>query len=631
MTEPSGESPRFVASLPPLGRRVLGSLRIAVNIAVVTGCAVDELGGPAPEGTDVAKTYALCLPFVLGIACTTSDTDVDGDGYHVREDCDDSDATVNPAEIETCDGVDNNCSGNESDAVDAGTWHPDADADGFGDPNLTTVACQTPTTHTADATDCDDADATVHPGATEVCENGIDDDCDGAATGCSPPSGSLLGADAKYTGDQPSDYAGCSVSAAGDVNGDGFGDLLIGSFGNQYGNVAGTAYLVLGTATPRSRSLGDVDARYFGETMSELAGWSVSTAGDVDGDGLADMLIGAPRALVGGAAYLVRGTTTPGDLDLAAADARYTAEADDDAGSSVSGAGDVDGDGLADILVGAPYNEDYDGAAYLVFGRATPGDLDLEDAEGKYSGEAGGDYAGSSVSTADDVDGDGFADMLIGAPDNDDGGESAGAAYLVLGGAAPGDLELGSAEAQYTGEASDDQAGWSVSTAGDVDGDGRADMVIGALGNDDGAFGAGAAYVILGRATPGSLSLGNADAQYTGEGANDQAGSSVSTGGDVDADGLGDFLIGADRNDKGGHGAGAAYLVLGTATPASLSLGDAAARYSGEAAHDCAGTDVSAAGDVDGDGFGDLLIGAQYNDDAGSAAGAAYLVLGSGF
>ena len=133
----------------------------------------------------------------------------------------------------------------------------------------------------------------------------------------------------------------------------------------------------------------------------------------------------------------------------------------------------------------------------------------------------------------------------------------------------------------------------------------------------------------IGSATPVSLDVGAADAQYTGEAA-DNAGQSVSTAGDVDVDGFGDLLVGAQVNNYGGAAAGAAYLVLGSTTPGDLDLGAADAQYTGEAADNRAGRSVSTAGDVDGDGFDDLLIGAFGNADGGYYAGAAYLILGSG-
>jgi hypothetical protein len=150
----------------------------------------------------------------------------------------------------------------------------------------------------------------------------------------------------------------------------------------------------------------------------------------------------------------------------------------------------------------------------------------------------------------------------VGAPYNDAGGARAGAAYLVLGSATPGDLALSAANATFSGEAAYDDAGDSVSGAGDVDGDGFDDLLVGARYNDANGIDAGAAYLVLGSATPGDLTLSAADAKYSGEAAYDYAGYSVSGAGDVDGDGLDDLVVGAYGDDAGGASAGAAYLVL---------------------------------------------------------------------
>jgi hypothetical protein len=248
--------------------------------------------------------------------------------------------------------------------------------------------------------------------------------------------------------------------------------------------------------------------------------------------------------------------------------------------------------------------------------------LDLSRADAKLVGEEPDDHAGYSVSGAGDVDGDGHADLLVGAYENDAGGPHAGAAYLVRG-PVTGTLDLSLADAKLVGDnAFGYEAGYSVSGAGDVDGDGHDDLLVGAEGDQEGGgFEAGAAYVVQGPVT-GTLDLSLADAKLLGEEEYDLAGFSVSGAGDVDRDGHDDLLVGAPRPTyDGATYAGAAYLVLGPVT-GTLDLSLADAKLVGETSADFVGVCVSGAGDVDGDGRDDFLVGSEYEN------GTAFLVLG---
>ncbi|MEA3193375.1 MAG: hypothetical protein QOD26_1708, partial [Betaproteobacteria bacterium] len=249
-----------------------------------------------------------------------------------------------------------------------------------------------------------------------------------------------------------------------------------------------------------------------------------------------------------------------------------------------------------------------------------------------------------------DVNGDGYDDVLVGARGADPRGSYSGSSYLVFGGAGgfASNLDLSALDGtngfQISGEDELHQSGHSLSGAGDVNGDGIADYVVGAWGADDHGVDTGAAYVVFGRtggyASDFDLSALNGvnGFQFIGEASDDFAGfSAVSGAGDVNGDGYDDVLVGAFGSDEHGADAGAAYVIYGAAGGfgASLELsaldGFNGFQVSGGSAADYAGRSVSGAGDVNGDGYSDLVIGAPKTDFAGTDSGAGYVVFGGDF
>ena len=389
------------------------------------------------------------------------EVDADGDSYLACAECDDGEDMVYPSAPELCDGLDNDCDGSV----------PDDEQDGDGDGVL---ECE----------DCDDTDASIHPGAIEVACDYIDNDCDGALHGdeMDDDGDGYDECEGDWDDSEAAVYPGAEEICDGlDNDGDGVVDSgLCGTF-----------------------DLSTAHAKLVGETNIDHAGYSVSSAGDVNGDGYHDLLVGAPGQGTGGnmagAAYLVHGPIS-GTLDLSAAAAKLVGEEEnDDAGWSVSTAGDIDADGYDDILVGAPYHGaggSGTGAAYLMLGPVA-GTVDLAAADAKLQGELVNDWAGLSVSSAGDVNGDGYDDLLVGTSAQPTGGFAAGAAYVVNG-PVLGTVDLANAAAKFVGEADDDYAGFSVSSAGDVNGDGYDDIFVGAQYQDEGGNDAGAAYLMLG-------------------------------------------------------------------------------------------------------------------------------------
>ena len=386
--------------------------------------------------------------------------------------------------------------------------------------------------------------------------------------------------DASFRGEDDGDASGYSIAGAGDVNGDGYDDILIGAYGDDDGgSFAGITYLIFGKASGWSRNmdLSNSNASFIGEAAGDYSGFSVDGAGDVNGDGYDDILIGAHLNDEGigmkiGQTYLIFGKPTGWamDTDLSNSNASFGLVGGR-SGYSVAGAGDINRDGYSDILIGAPTNSSggyYSGQTYIILGKKTGWQMDtnLSKSDASYYGENAYDEAGSSVAGIGDVNGDGYNDILIGAHNNDEGGQDTGQTYLILGKASGWSMgvNLSSANASFIGEELSDLSGWSIARTGDVNADGFDDFLIGAYGNKEGGANAGQAYLIFGKATGWSMDtdMSDANVSFLGEGIGDEAGRAVSGAGDVNGDGFDDILIGAPRDDTGGTDCGKAYLIF---------------------------------------------------------------------
>ena len=586
-------------------------------------------------------------------------TDLDGDGYSSEIDCDDDDPDVHPDADERCNDVDDDCDGDvDEDPVDPTTWYTDADGDGWGDPDDSIQACEQPEGTVVDGTDCDDDEPEINPDADEICWDDIDNDCDDEVDEpcVIPDDYPLEGADAVLYGPFEGGRAGWDVASAGDVNADGYDDLLIGApeaawegseLEGSYvaGSSTGAVMLVHGPVSG-DLDLTDADAWLQGTYDEEghislETGWSVAGVGDTNGDGYDDILVGAPDYKLDsygklwhyGMAALFLGPITGLDHTWAA-DATWTGGYYSLTGYDVAGAGDVNGDGLDDVLIGAPGGDLTDlagGEAYVFLG-STEATLSSENRLATLYTDSYADSAGNAVHSAGDVDGDGLDDIIVGAYYESSTVESGGAAYLVLS-PVSGDMSLQDAHLTVWGDSDYQHVGQALTDAGDLDGDGYDDFVLGVTLSHDLAEYGGAAYVFYGDAhggQSGDVVSESASATLSGDTYCDLAGGSVSSAGDVDGDGKDDILIGRSWYAKDNFEEGLSWLVLGPIT-GSYALDDVAhTRFEGTDVDDQAGVAVSSAGDVDADGLSDILIGAPGDDTYGDNAGAAYLILAAG-
>ncbi|SOC47001.1 FG-GAP repeat protein [Rhizobium subbaraonis] len=536
-------------------------------------------------------------------------------------------------------------------------------------------------------------------------------------------------------GDGIQDRAGRSVSSAGDVNGDGFDDVIVGALGgDDGGSNAGEAYVIFGKSsgfgnTVAGRQIMDLATLTAsegfviqGSAAEDFAGISVSDAGDINGDGFDDIIVGANQGDLGGSnagqAYVIFGTASGFGsavggrqvLDLAALTASqgFIIQGDaasDSAGETVSSAGDINGDGIDDLIIGATAGDDGGdnaGEAYVVFGTTSALgtnvagqrviDLGTLTASQGFvvQGDAAGDITGRSVSSAGDVNGDGFDDLIIGA--NGAGGGN-GAAYVIFGAASgfgsnvagrqvidltnltadQGFIVKGSEAVVFNGDQAVEQAGFSVSSAGDVNGDGFDDLIVGAPFSgiveqitDDPRdtylfVGIGTAYVVFGTASGFGSNVAGRQVIDAGTLTSSQGfvitdgnsrvftGYSVSSAGDVNGDGFDDLIVGAKGRSYGGAYAGQAFVVFGTDAGFGSTVdgrqvinvrtmtANEGFTIQGDSDFDYAGTSVSSAGDINGDGFDDLMVGAPLGggDNTGpdyvEGAGEAYVLYGGSF
>jgi hypothetical protein len=538
----------------------------------------------------------------------TDDLRCDGTSAWLEDDsdCDDTDASINPDTV----------------------WYADDDGDGYGDAGDTQTQCEQPSGYLDNDDDCDDGEAEVSPDADEVCLDGVDNDCDGTVDSCDAiPAGD---AGTGITSGSNNSRFGSQVTA-GDVDGDGTDDLLVSDVYFSGGSsLRGNTYLFLGPISAGAvDEYSDADGSIRGDQAQIRCGKQAAVIPDWDGDGDNQVAVGCFYDDTGGnqagGVYFFDGGAGAATT-VASADGLVAGLTGSWAGHQTLYPGDINDDGVPDLVVGArEAGLDDEGAIFVMYGPLSS-DIHIGplEADVLISGQSADDNFGSSVARTGDLDGDGIDDLIVGASAADSGGSESGATGVWLGPLSG----TNTPEVALAGEAADDNLGVLVAGPGDVDGDGYEDAMTCASENDDGGSNAGKCYLFSGGAGVSGWSTSSPTASVLGEDAGDSLGDFESLQGpaDWDGDGTDELVLAArDASEDSGTTNGAVYIFMGPVS-GSFTAHDSDLMLVGEDDDDRFGSSVTGLGDQDGDGVDELVVGARDAENGdGDENGAAYI------
>ncbi len=409
------------------------------------------------------------------------------------------------------------------------------------------------------------------------------------------------------------------------------------------------------TKADSEQKISDTAGNFGGNlSLGDQFGSAITELGDLEGDGVTDLAIGAPFDDDNGSdrgAVWILFMDDDGRVDMeqkiSEDEGNFAGDLgnDDNFGSAVAGIGDLDGDGVLDLAVGAPLDDDGGlnrGAIWILF-LETDGTVrefqKISEEAGGFTGNLdSGDRFGSAIANIGDLDGDGVNDLAVGANQDNDGGIDKGAIWILFmntDGTVKATQKISEKEGEFNGNLNiNDQFGSAVAGIGDLDGNGVNDLAVGANLDNDGGPNRGAVWILflkddgtVDSEQKISQSKGNLEGTLNDE---DQFGSSVASIGDLDDDGVTDLVVGANQSDDGGSNRGAIWILFmeddGTVKDESI-ISSTAGNFGGSLDDDDQfGSAVADIGDLNNDGVTDIAVGAPLDDDGGIDNGATWII-----